>query len=77
MNIEVLPNSHPEFVTEPETAFSVAVDETYVYQLPEVVDREENDESEVVIGSVPDEEENYPSFLTYDFETRTITLAPN
>ena len=54
LDIEVKPNSPPSFVVEPETAFTVAVYESYVYQFPDVIDPEANDQSEVFIGVMPD-----------------------
>ena len=48
--VEVISNTYPDFVTEPETAFTVAVNDVYQYQLPEVSDPEGNDEPEVYVG---------------------------
>jgi len=45
--IEVLANTYPDFVSEPETTFWVDSDDVYSYQLPAVVDPEGNDEPEV------------------------------
>ena len=75
--IEVISNTYPDFVSEPETAFTVAVSDVYQYQLPEVVDPEGNDEPEVYVGILEQQEENYPPFLLFDSDTRTITLKPD
>ena len=48
--VEVNYNNYPDFVTEPETAFSMAINEFYQYQLPAVADPEGNDEPEVYVG---------------------------
>ena len=48
--IEVISNTYPDFVSEPETAFTVAVNDRFQYQLPEMADPEGNDEPEVYIG---------------------------
>ena len=48
--VEVISNTYPDFLTEPETAFTVAVNDVYQYQLPEVLDPEGNDEPEVYVG---------------------------
>ena len=48
--VEVISNTYPDFVTEPETAFTVAVNDVYQYQLPEVSDPEGKDEPEVYVG---------------------------
>ena len=41
--IEVISNTYPEFKTEPETAFVVAVNDVFSYTLPEVFDPDGND----------------------------------
>jgi hypothetical protein len=41
--IEVLSNNPPDFVTEPETSFTMAVGDIVSYKLPSVVDPEGND----------------------------------
>lgn len=48
--VEVLANTYPDFISEPETSFRVAVNGVVQYQLPPVVDPEGNDEPEVYIG---------------------------
>ena len=53
LDIDVKSNSPPSFVEEPETAFTVAVNESYVYQLPDVIDPEGNDQPEVLVGVMP------------------------
>jgi hypothetical protein len=47
--VNVLANTYPDFVVEPQTIFTVAVNETYKYDLPEVRDPEGNDESEIYV----------------------------
>ena len=47
--IEVLPNSVPDFVSDPETSFVLGVGKTIQYKLPAVVDPEGNDEPEVYV----------------------------
>ena len=75
--IEVISNTYPDFVTEPETSFVVAVNDVYQYQLPEVADPEGNDEPEVYVGYMDQQEEKYPPFLLFDSDTSTITLKPD
>ena len=41
--IEVLSNTHPDFVTEPDTSFTMAVGDVISYKLPPVVDPDGND----------------------------------
>ena len=36
--IEVLANTYPDFVSEPETSFVLGVNEVFQYELPRVVD---------------------------------------
>lgn len=48
--VEVLSNNYPDFVTEPTTSWTMAVDDVVTYRLPNVVDPEANDEPEVYVG---------------------------
>ena len=50
--IEVLPNTHPDFVTEPDTSFTMAVGDVISYKLPPVVDPDGNDIPEVYINAM-------------------------
>lgn len=70
-------NSYPDFVTEPETAFTVAVNDTVRYQLPELIDSEGNDEPEVNILRMENQEDRFPGFLDFNQETRTLTFTPD
>ena len=50
-------------------------DETFIYELPALVDPEGNDEPEVLIepyGVYP-----YPNFMNFDAESRTLTMTPD
>jgi len=75
--IEVISNTYPDFVSEPETAFTVAVNDVYQYQLPEVTDPEGNDDPEVYVGKMDQQEDKYPEFLLFNNGTNTITLKPD
>ena len=75
--VEVLSNTYPEFVSEPETAFTVAVDDVYEYQLPAVTNPVGNDEPEVYVGYVEEQADQYPPFLHFNNDTSTITLKPD
>ena len=74
--ISVISNTYPDFVTEPQTTFTMAVGDVINYPLPEVVDPEGNDIPEVYVGVMDAQEEKYPPFLLYENSTRTITLKP-
>ena len=50
--IEVLSNTHPDFVTEPDTSFTMAVGDVISYKLPPVVDPDGNDIPEVYIDKM-------------------------
>ena len=50
--INVLPNTHPDFVTEPDTSFTMAVGDVISYKLPPVVDPDGNDIPEVYIDQM-------------------------
>jgi len=74
--VEVLSNTYPDFVTEPETTFTLAVGDVINYQLPNVIDPEGNDEPFVYVGIMDAQEEKYPPFLMFENSTNTITLKP-
>lgn len=75
--IEVLSNTHPDFVTEPDTSFTMAVGDVISYKLPPVVDPDGNDIPEVYIDKMDAQEEKYPPFLMFENQTNTITLKPD
>lgn len=75
--IEVMSNSYPDFLAEPVTAFTVAVNDTVRYQLPELIDPEGNDEPEIFLSTIENYEDRYPAFLDFDQETRTLTFTPD
>ena len=75
--IEVLSNTHPDFVTEPDTSFTMAVGDVISYKLPPVVDPDGNDIPEVYIDKMDAQEEKYPPFLMFENATNTITLKPD
>jgi hypothetical protein len=47
--IEVLANTYPDFVTEPQTSYEVGVNDVFTYTLPAVSDPDGNDEPEVYV----------------------------
>ena len=75
--IEVLSNTHPDFVSEPDTSFTMAVGEVISYKLPAVVDPDGNDIPEVYIDKMDAQEDKYPPFLMFENATNTITLKPD
>ena len=75
--IEVMSNTYPDFVTEPQTAFTVEVNDVFQYQLPAVVDPDGNDEPEVYIGEMEQQRDKFPEFLLFNNNTNTITLKPD
>jgi|Transcript_42353 hypothetical protein len=75
--IEVLANTYPDFVSEPETSFVLGVNEVYQYELPAVVDPEGNDEPEVYVGKMEQQEDKYPDFLLFTNSTNTIKFNPD
>lgn len=75
--IEVVSNTYPDFKTEPQTAFTVEVNDVFQYKLPAVTDPEGNDEPEVYVGFMEQQKSKYPAFLLYNNNTQTITLKPD
>lgn len=47
--IAVLANTHPDFVKDVETSFTLAVGDTYSYTLPAWADQEGNDQAEIYV----------------------------
>ena len=74
--IEVLTNTYPEFVSEPDTTFVVELNEVLQYKLPDALDPEGNDEPEIYVGKMVNQEDKYPDFLIYSNETKTIKFEP-
>lgn len=56
------------------TSWTVSVGDDFTQKLPNLVDPEQNDESEWVVGSIKDKE--YPPFLSFDDYANTITFKP-
>jgi len=75
--VEVLANTYPDFVSEPETSFVMGVNEVFQYELPAVVDPEGNDEPEVYVGFMEQQEDKYPTFLLFTNATNTIKFNPD
>jgi len=63
--VNVLSNNYPDFVTEPETTWTMAVGDIVSYKLPQVVDPEGNDEPEVYVSIMEAQEDKYPPFLMF------------
>ena len=49
INVFVKENNHPDFVGEIETSFTLEVNETLTYELPDTYDPEGNDSIEVYV----------------------------
>lgn len=73
--IDVMKNTYPDFVTEIETSWTVAVDEVFEYQLPEIKDDEGNDEPEVYVANMTNQPA--PPFLFFDSDTLTLKFRPD
>jgi len=63
--INVLSNSHPDFVTEVETAYVMTVGQEKTIKLPKVVDSDNNDVSVVIIDKMEAQEDKFPPFLSF------------
>lgn len=74
--VNVLSNNYPDFVTEPQTTWTMAVDDVVTYRLPQVVDPEGNDEPEVYVGEMDAQEDKYPPFLMFENATNTLIFKP-
>ena len=75
--IEVLYNNPPDFVTEVETSFTMAVGDVVSYKLPPVVDPDGNDIPEVYITMMDAQEDKFPPFMMFENATNTITFKPD
>jgi hypothetical protein len=74
--INVLANTHPDFTTELQTAFQMAVGQEETYNLPDIVDPDGNSVPEVYIMPMEAQEDQFPPFLRYDNNTRKIIFKP-
>ena len=75
--VQVLSNTHPYFVTEPDTSFTLAVGDVISYKLPPVGDPDGNDIPVVYIDKMDTQEDRYPPFLLFDNNTYIITMMPD
>ena len=74
-SVTVLSNSYPDFVSELQTSFSLMPGDVFVYQMPDLVDPEGNDEPEVLITELEDRE--FPNFMEVSYFDRTLTFRPD
>lgn len=74
--INVLSNTHPDFVDTVQTSFTMAVNETFTYQLPVVEDPNANDVPVVYVAKMEAQEDRYPPFLMFENSTNTIIFRP-
>jgi len=74
--INVLSNTHPDFVETVQTSFEMAVGEVFTYQLPVVEDPNANDVPVVYVAPMEAQEDRYPPFLMYENSTNTIIFRP-
>jgi hypothetical protein len=73
--VRVNSNGHPDFVTEVETSWKLALNDTFDYKLPQLVDKEGNDVPEVYIA--PYKDKLYPPFLSFNNLTNTLSFRPD
>lgn len=76
MYVEILANTHPDFVTEVQTSFQMAVNETLIYTMPQWSDPENNDVAQIYIAPMEGQEEKYPPFMLYENATNSISFHP-
>lgn len=73
--IEVLSNTYPDFVKEVQTSWTLEVNQVETYTLPELNDKEGNDEPVVYIKAMDNQE--YPPFLSYNNYSHVLTFRPD
>jgi len=73
--VYVAKNTYPDFIREISTSWTLSVGDVVNYKLPDLKDAEDNDDSEVYVNSMPNQE--YPPFLYYNNDTRTLTFTPH
>jgi hypothetical protein len=74
--INVLANTHPDFVSQVETSFTLTVGQPYSYKLPAWSDPENNDVAQIYVAVMEAQETKYPPFLLFENSTNTITFRP-
>jgi hypothetical protein len=74
--INILANTHPDFVSQVETSFTLTVGQPYSYKLPDWSDPEKNDVAQIYVAVMEAQEAKYPPFLLFENSTNTITFRP-
>lgn len=78
--IDIKNNNYPDFIREIETTFTLTVGKVFEYKLPPIVDKENNDESEVFIKPMHKEDgslQPFPDFLVFNNITNTLIFRPH
>lgn len=70
--VNVSENTYPDFVEDIETSWTIELNETYTYDLPDLEDPEGNDEPEIFIGEM--EGQDYPDFLELNTDSMTLSF---
>jgi|DEB19_MinimDraft_2_1074335.scaffolds.fasta_scaffold04217_2 hypothetical protein len=63
--INVLANTHPDFVTQVQTSFTLTVGTPFSYVLPGWSDPESNDVAQIYVAVMEGQETKYPPFLLF------------
>ena len=75
MYIEILNTPEDDdFITYPETSFTLNVGEEFSYELPEFSHR---DPPKVYIDKMNGTEDKYPPFIKFFNDTKTIVMSPD
>jgi len=74
--ITVLTNTHPDFSSDPQTSWTMAVNDTVSYKLPGWSDPEGNDNAEIYVSKMDGQETKYPPFMLFENSTNTINFRP-
>ena len=77
LDITVLPNAAPQFVSQPKVSWLMELQDVETYKLPRTYDPDKNAIGiEVYLEPTANYPDMYPTFLTYDNDTRTLTFKP-
>ena len=72
--INISDNTAPDFATDVQTEFTLSINDTKTYKLP-TLDSDSIDTPVVYLNSM--ENQDFPAFVGYNNDTRTITFRPN
>ena len=77
IDIQMIINAMPQFASEPDSVYNIAVETSPTsVPLPAIIDKQKQDYYTVLIERVPDTDEAYFQFVTYDKPSHSLLFQP-